>query len=47
METISDILQLFLPGVSHVRRILQARIPIIRYHHEYLDVEIDLSMTNL
>lgn len=47
MECISDLLHLFLPGVSHVRRILQARIPIIRFHHDYLNLEIDLSMSNL
>lgn len=47
METISDLMQLFLPGVCHVRRILQARVPIIKYHHEHLDLEVDLSMSNL
>lgn len=47
METIADILQQFLPGISHVRRILQARVPIIKYHHEYLNLEVDLSISNL
>ncbi|XP_017963555.1 poly(A) RNA polymerase, mitochondrial isoform X1 [Drosophila navojoa] len=47
MECIGDMLHLFLPGVCHVRRILQARVPIIKYHHEHLDLEIDLSMSNL
>ncbi|ALC49153.1 CG11418 [Drosophila busckii] len=47
MECIGDMLQLFLPGVCHVRRILQARVPIIKYHHEHLDLEVDLSMSNL
>lgn len=47
MESISDMMQLFLPGVCHVRRILQARVPIIKYHHDHLDLEVDLSMSNL
>jgi poly(A) RNA polymerase, mitochondrial len=47
MECIGDILHLFLPGCSHVRRILQARVPIIKYRHEHLDLEVDLSMNNL
>uniref|UniRef100_A0A336N5X3 CSON007153 protein n=1 Tax=Culicoides sonorensis TaxID=179676 RepID=A0A336N5X3_CULSO len=47
MESVGDILQLFLPGVNNVRRILQARVPIIKYNHEYLDLEVDLSMSNL
>ncbi|XP_016948563.1 poly(A) RNA polymerase, mitochondrial [Drosophila biarmipes] len=47
MECFGDMLHLFLPGVCHVRRILQARVPIIKYHHEHLDLEVDLSMSNL
>ena len=47
MECLGDILHLFSPGVSNVRRILQARVPIIKYNHEYLDLEVDLSMSNL
>lgn len=47
MESIGDILQLFLPGICSVRRILQARVPIIKFHHEHLDLEVDLSMNNL
>lgn len=47
METLGDILQLFLPGCTQVRRILQARVPIIKYYHQFADVECDLSMSNL
>ncbi|XP_063708236.1 poly(A) RNA polymerase, mitochondrial [Culicoides brevitarsis] len=47
LSSISDILQSILPGVHNVRRILQARVPIVKYKHEYLDLEVDLSMNNL
>lgn len=47
MEGISDMIQLFLPGVNNVRRILSARVPIVKYNHDYLDLEVDLSMSNL
>lgn len=47
METIGDIMHLFLPGISNVRRILQARVPIIKFNHECLDLDVDLSMNNL
>ncbi|KAJ8926100.1 hypothetical protein NQ315_009957 [Exocentrus adspersus] len=47
VEAIGDQIYLFLPGCSQVRRILQARIPIIKYHHQLTDVECDLSMTNM
>ncbi|XP_050099929.1 poly(A) RNA polymerase, mitochondrial [Anopheles aquasalis] len=46
LESIGDVLQLFLPGVTSVRRILKARVPIVKYHHEHLDLEIDLTMNN-
>lgn len=47
MECLSDVLQLFLPGVCHVRRILQARVPIIKFQHEHMNLEVDLSMSNM
>lgn len=47
METMSDIIQLFLPGCAQVRRILQARVPIIKFYQQFSDVECDLSMSNM
>lgn len=47
LETIGDMLNIFLPGIENVRRILQARVPIIKYHHEFLNLEVDLSMNDL
>ncbi|KAG5878317.1 hypothetical protein JTB14_025367 [Gonioctena quinquepunctata] len=47
METVGDLIHLFLPGCGHVRRILQARVPIIKYHQQLTDVECDVSMSNM
>ncbi|XP_023024830.2 mitochondrial poly(A) polymerase [Leptinotarsa decemlineata] len=47
IETLGDIIHLFLPGCGNVRRILQARVPIIKYHQQLTDVECDVSMTNM
>ncbi|KAF4525477.1 hypothetical protein B566_EDAN004889 [Ephemera danica] len=47
METIADMLHLFLPGCSRVVRILQARVPIIKFRHDLAMLECDLSMTNM
>lgn len=47
MEVIGDLMHHFLPGISNVRRILQARVPIIKFNHECLDLEVDLSMNAL
>lgn len=47
LETVGDLLQLFLPGCSQVKRILGARVPIIKYNHDMSALECDLSMTNM
>ncbi|XP_069703599.1 poly(A) RNA polymerase, mitochondrial isoform X1 [Periplaneta americana] len=46
METLGDVCQLLLPGCSHVRRVLQARVPIIKFKHELTGIECDLSLDN-
>ncbi|ODM92369.1 Poly(A) RNA polymerase, mitochondrial [Orchesella cincta] len=46
METMADVIQLFVPGCTHVQRILQARVPILRFWSEFTDLQCDLSMTN-
>ncbi|KAF7279920.1 hypothetical protein GWI33_006591, partial [Rhynchophorus ferrugineus] len=47
MEALGDLINLFLPGCGQVRRILQARVPIIKYYQQLTNVECDLSMTNM
>ncbi|CAL8120410.1 unnamed protein product [Orchesella dallaii] len=46
METMADVIQLFVPGCTHIQRILQARVPILRFWSEFTDLQCDLSMTN-
>ena len=47
MEVIGDLMHIFLPAINNVRKILNARVPIIKYNHECLDVDIDFSMSNM
>lgn len=47
MDVIADIMKTFLPGVANVRKILNARVPIIKYNQRYLNLEVDLSLNNL
>lgn len=47
METLADMIQLFMPGCSGVKRILQARVPIVKYKQDLTGVDCDLSMTNM
>lgn len=46
METMADVIQMFVPGCNHVQRILQARVPILRFWSDFTDLQCDLSMTN-
>jgi poly(A) RNA polymerase len=47
MEVIGDLMHVFLPAINNVRKILNARVPIIKYNHECLDLDIDFSMSNM
>lgn len=47
LESIGDIFNLFLPGVSNMKRILQANVPIIKYFQDYTGLECDVSMNNM
>uniref|UniRef100_A0A6V7K6U8 Poly(A) RNA polymerase mitochondrial-like central palm domain-containing protein n=1 Tax=Bracon brevicornis TaxID=1563983 RepID=A0A6V7K6U8_9HYME len=47
MEVVAQIMQTFMPGIRQVRKILNARVPIIKYDHSLTGIECDLSMTNL
>lgn len=46
MEIMGDVIQLFIPGCVHLQRILQARVPILRFGSDFTDLQCDLSMTN-
>ncbi|KAK0175650.1 hypothetical protein PV327_009384 [Microctonus hyperodae] len=47
MEVISMIMKHFIPCITNVRKILRARVPIIKYDHKLTGLECDLSMTNM
>ncbi|XP_060863334.1 poly(A) RNA polymerase, mitochondrial-like [Metopolophium dirhodum] len=46
IEILGDLLQLFLPGCSRVKRISQARVPIVKYSQDFIGVECDLAVSN-
>ena len=45
-EEVADIMQKFLPGCQDVQKILHARVPIIKYFHQFAGLECDLSMSS-
>lgn len=47
MELFADAMNLFLPGVNNVRKILNARVPIIKFENTLTDLECDFSMTDM
>jgi poly(A) RNA polymerase len=46
MEIIAGIMNICIPGIFNIRKILQARVPIIKFDHKLTGIECDLSMTN-
>ncbi|KAF6203435.1 hypothetical protein GE061_001766 [Apolygus lucorum] len=47
MELMADLLQVLMPGCSGVKRILQARVPIVKYSNDFTGLDCDLSMSNM
>ncbi|XP_048483365.1 poly(A) RNA polymerase, mitochondrial [Plutella xylostella] len=47
MELVAELLELRVPGAGRVTRILNARVPIVKYTHEFTDVECDLCYNNM
>jgi len=45
-EELANIIQSFLPGCQDVQKILNARVPIIKYSQELVGLECDLSMSS-
>ena len=47
LSILADLLQHFTTGITQVQRILQARVPIVKFFHEFTGIECDLSMSSL
>lgn len=47
LETIADVVQYFLPGCTNTRRILRARVPIIRYKQEITGIVANVNEYDL
>lgn len=43
----ANIIQAFLPGCQNVQTVLGARVPIIKYYQQLLDLECDVSANSL
>lgn len=47
MGILASTMRYFMPGINNVRKILEARVPIIKFNYEYTHLECDLSTTNM
>lgn len=47
MGILANTMQHFIPGINKVRRILEARVPIIKFNYKYTNIECDLGATNM
>ncbi|EZA48761.1 Poly(A) RNA polymerase, mitochondrial [Ooceraea biroi] len=47
LGAIANAMHYFVPGTRSVRKILEARVPIIKFNYEYTHLECDLSTTNM
>lgn len=47
IRVIGSICENFLTGIIDVQKIYTARVPIVRYSHEYLNISADISLLNM
>ncbi|XP_033179883.1 poly(A) RNA polymerase, mitochondrial isoform X3 [Bombus impatiens] len=47
LETVGTVMKLCIPGISDVKKILGAQVPIIKFYNVYTNMKCDLSSTNL
>ncbi|XP_051172701.1 poly(A) RNA polymerase, mitochondrial-like [Leptopilina boulardi] len=47
LETVGDVLKTFCPGIMNVIKIMNARVPIIKFNNEFTGIQCDLSHSNM
>ncbi|XP_050489266.1 poly(A) RNA polymerase, mitochondrial isoform X2 [Bombus huntii] len=47
LEAVGTVMKMCIPGISNIRKILEARVPIIKFCNLYTNMKCDLSSTNL
>ncbi|KAG8179784.1 hypothetical protein JTE90_002823 [Oedothorax gibbosus] len=47
LNILGDFFRTFLPGFSSVKKILHARVPIVKVTHRLLEIECDISVNNM
>ncbi|KAJ2937501.1 hypothetical protein O0L34_g17547 [Tuta absoluta] len=47
MELVAELVELRVPGATRVQRILHARVPIVKYAHDFSGLDVDLCYSNM
>ena len=47
LDVIGTIIKTCIPGIIDVKKILEARVPIIKFRNLYTNMQCDLSSTNM
>lgn len=47
LDAISTIMKICIPGIDNIKKILEARVPIIKFFNQTTNMHCDLSSTNV
>ncbi|XP_025082762.1 poly(A) RNA polymerase, mitochondrial-like isoform X1 [Pomacea canaliculata] len=47
LDVVGDMIRVLMPSSHRVSKILNARVPIVKFHHDITDIECDLSCVNV
>ena len=46
LDTVEGLIRTFMPSAGNTNKILRARVPIVKFHHEMANIECDLAFDN-
>ena len=47
LDVVGEMVRAFMPSAYGIVKVLNARVPIIKFHHDATEIDCDLSYTNL
>ena len=47
LDVVGEMIRVFMPAAYGINKVLNARVPIVKFHHDATEIDCDLSYTNL
>jgi DNA polymerase sigma len=47
LDVVGEMIRAFMPAAIRVYKVLNARVPIVKFHHVATEIDCDLSYANL